>query len=78
MMKNFIFIIRSNTDRLQGLDRLYAYVSQRAAYPFVLFNALAMTWVVGGFAVISISFTNARPGEFVCSFLGALRRFFKF
>ena len=48
---------------LQGLDRIYNYISQSATYPFVLYNLLALTWFTGGYTVISISFTNAKPGE---------------
>ena len=46
----------------EGLDRVYNHISQTHAYALVIYNLCALTWFTGGFAVISTSFMNARPG----------------
>ena len=38
--------------------------SQQHPYPLLLYNFLAMiTWAAGGYSIISISFSNAKPGN---------------
>ena len=52
-------------NHLKGLDRIYMHVSQSHIYPILLYYALSLAWVTGGYAIISISFTTAKPGNYL-------------
>ena len=52
---------------LRGLDRIYTHVNQNHLYHLILYHALCLvTWVPNGYAIISISFTNAKPDYVDC------------
>ena len=48
---------------LKGIDRIYLHISQSHKYPILLYYALSLAWAAGGYAIISISFTTAKPGK---------------
>ena len=53
---------------LHGLDRIYNHISQHHPYPLLLYSALCLaTWAPNAYAIISINFTNAKPGFVDCN-----------
>ena len=52
-------------NRLKGLDRIYMHISQSHIYPILLYYVLSLAWITGGYAIISINFTTAKPGDFL-------------
>ena len=48
---------------LKGIDSIYMHISQSHIYPIFVYYALSLAWAAGGYAIISISFTTAKPGN---------------
>ena len=55
-------IERQSNEDFDGLDTVYNHISQTNVYALAVYNLCALTWFTAGFAIVSTSFMNAKPG----------------